>query len=105
MDEKQLPEGTTYVEFTIPVGKLKSIIEMNGIDGMASFKLPIPDMPQKPNAAQYVPYQLCPKCNGQGIVSKPPYVAGDVNQWSATSSSFGCDVCGGAKIIPMHKIE
>lgn len=44
-------------------------------------------------------YQLCPKCNGQGIVSKPPYVAGDVHQWSSTSTSFPCDVCLGQKII------
>ena len=47
-------------------------------------------------------YQLCPKCNGQGIVSKPPYVAGDVHEWSSTSATFTCDVCNGAKIIPTH---
>ena len=44
-------------------------------------------------------YQVCPKCNGQGIVSKPPWIAGDVYQWSATSATFICDVCNGAKII------
>ncbi len=44
-------------------------------------------------------YQKCPKCDGQGIVSKPPYVPGDVTQWSATSTSFPCDVCNGLKII------
>ena len=44
-------------------------------------------------------WQTCPKCNGQGIVSKPPWVAGDVNTWSATSASFICDVCHGAKIL------
>lgn len=47
-------------------------------------------------------YQLCPKCNGQGIVSKPPWVAGDVYEWSSTQSQFTCDVCNGAKIIPQH---
>ncbi len=51
----------------------------------------------------YVPYQKCPKCDGQGTVSKPPYLAGDVHQWSASSLSFSCDVCNGAKIIPMFK--
>lgn len=45
--------------------------------------------------------QKCPKCDGQGIVSKPPYIAGDVHQWSSTSASFMCDVCDGQKIIPM----
>lgn len=44
-------------------------------------------------------WQLCPKCNGQGIVSKPPRVAGDVYQWSSTSTSFTCDLCNGAKMI------
>lgn len=45
-------------------------------------------------------WQLCPKCNGQGIVSKPPHIAGDVNQWVSSSSQFQCDVCSGAKILP-----
>ena len=44
-------------------------------------------------------YQLCPKCNGQGSVSKPPYIAGDVNQWSGTAATFVCDVCNGLKIL------
>ena len=43
--------------------------------------------------------QLCPKCNGQGIVSKPPWVAGDVHQWTSSATSFVCDVCNGAKVI------
>jgi len=43
--------------------------------------------------------QLCPKCNGQGIVSKPPYVPGDVFEWASTSTSFPCDVCRGNKTI------
>ena len=47
-----------------------------------------------------VPYQKCPKCDGQGTVSKPPYVPGDVNQWSSTSTTFTCDICNGQKIIP-----
>lgn len=46
-----------------------------------------------------VPYQICPKCNGDGHVM--------VQQWnggltSISSGMFTCDVCGGAKIIPMH---
>lgn len=49
-------------------------------------------------------YQICPKCNGQGSVSKPPYVSGDVNEWSSSSLSFICDVCKGAKIIPEYII-
>jgi len=45
-----------------------------------------------------IPYK-CPKCDGQGIVSKPPWVAGDVHQWSSTEVTFECDVCHGSKII------
>jgi len=26
---------------------------------------------------------LCPNCGGQKTVSKPPYIAGDVNSWAA----------------------
>ena len=54
-----------------------------------------------PMLAAVVPYQLCPKCNGQGTVSKPPYIAGDVYEWSSSSCQFQCDVCNGQKIIPM----
>lgn len=43
--------------------------------------------------------QLCPKCNGQGTVAKPPHVPGDVNEWSSTSAVHVCDVCNGDKLI------
>lgn len=44
-------------------------------------------------------WQLCPKCNGQGMVEKPTYVAGDVHQWISTASVYVCDVCNGAKVL------
>ena len=44
-------------------------------------------------------YQLCPKCNGQGYVSKPPWVAGDQNEWTSTSAFYPCDICSGAKVL------
>jgi len=47
-------------------------------------------------------YQLCPKCNGQGIVSKPPWVAGDVNEWTSSDASYICDLCNGTKVFPQH---
>lgn len=56
------------------------------------------------NDNNYVPYQLCPKCHGQGIVSKPSYVLPDVLEWTGTAVAYTCDVCGGAKIIPMAKL-
>lgn len=49
----------------------------------------------------YVPYQLCPMCHGQKTVSKPPHLAGDVNQWTSSGVQFSCGICTGAGIIPM----
>lgn len=47
--------------------------------------------------------QICPKCQGQGIVSKPPWIAGDQTTWDdSTSTSHQCNVCKGNKIIPMQ---
>jgi uncharacterized protein with PIN domain len=43
--------------------------------------------------------QLCPKCNGQGTVCKPPWIAGDVHEWTCSQTSFICDVCDGLKVI------
>lgn len=44
-------------------------------------------------------WQKCPKCDGQGIVSKPPWIAGDVYEWSSTAAQHQCNVCNGAMII------
>lgn len=52
-----------------------------------------------------VPYQKCPKCDGQGMVSKPPYVAGDVFEWTSSSVTHTCDICNGSKIIPMFIVD
>ena len=43
--------------------------------------------------------QLCPKCGGQGIVSKPPHIAGDVLEWVSSEGVYTCNVCNGNKII------
>ncbi len=44
-------------------------------------------------------YQKCPKCDGQGSVAKPPFVPGDVNEWTSSSTSYVCTVCNGEGII------
>jgi DnaJ-class molecular chaperone len=50
---------------------------------------------------RYVPYQLCPKCMGQGRVK-----AGSMEQSTPrTQTLIVCDVCHGAKIIPMCEIK
>lgn len=44
--------------------------------------------------------ELCPKCNGQGTVSMPPWVDGDVPYWVDTGTgSYTCPVCGGVGYI------
>ena len=42
---------------------------------------------------KYVPWQLCPKCNGEGFL---------FNSSTVSSLTRTCDVCNGAKIIPMY---
>lgn len=50
-------------------------------------------------------YQLCPKCNGQGQVSRPPYLAGDIDTWTSNQTGYTCNVCHGDGIIikPIHE--
>jgi hypothetical protein len=51
-------------------------------------------------------YQKCPVCDGTGLVSKPPYVAGDVSTWAtSTSCAFTCKVCNGSCVIPKPALE
>ncbi len=47
----------------------------------------------------FPPIQLCPKCKGQGIVSKPPNIAGDVDSWNHTEITFKCNLCDGKMFI------
>lgn len=53
--------------------------------------------PPKPD---YVPYQLCPKCLGDGHLGRynSPIVM-------STSCIPMCDVCNGSKVIPMISLE
>jgi hypothetical protein len=42
----------------------------------------------------------CPVCNGQGLVSRPPWLAGDVNQWTDTNTAgYLCRNCSGTGVI------
>jgi hypothetical protein len=42
----------------------------------------------------------CPVCNGQGLTSRPPWVAGDVNQWIASGTcAYSCRACNGVGVI------
>lgn len=63
-----------------------------------TYSTPTPVL-QSIEGKEFGEWQICPKCNGQGTVSKPPYLAGDITEWSSTEVSFQCDVCNGNKII------
>jgi hypothetical protein len=43
----------------------------------------------------------CPVCDGTGKVSRPPWIAGDVNEYPASSSCghYPCKACQGKGII------
>ena len=44
--------------------------------------------------------ELCPLCGGQGTVSKPPYIDGDVYMWiDNVCDGYTCKVCGGRGYI------
>lgn len=44
--------------------------------------------------------QKCPKCDGQGLVSKPPWVAGDATTWvSSTVGPYVCNLCDGQMVV------
>lgn len=44
--------------------------------------------------------QTCPVCNGQGRVSMPPWIPGDVPTWSASGiETYDCRACGGTGLI------
>lgn len=43
---------------------------------------------------------LCPNCHGQKTVSKPPYIAGDQETWTAGDSKlYPCPTCNGMGYI------
>lgn len=54
---------------------------------------------QEQKGIHFGEWQLCPKCHGQGIVSRPPWVPFDQEKWSSTGITYSCDVCNGAKMI------
>jgi len=45
-------------------------------------------------------YQKCPVCDGTGLVSRPPGVAGDQETWvSNDTGPYTCRACGGSGLI------
>ena len=42
----------------------------------------------------------CPVCSGQGKVSRPPWVPGDVAIWSSSGTElYPCPACSGSGVV------
>lgn len=42
----------------------------------------------------------CPVCDGQGLVSRPPWLSGDVREWTDTTTApYECRACGGKGFV------
>jgi len=51
------------------------------------------------------PYK-CPVCDGTGLVSRPPGLAGDVREWVGSNTGpYPCRACGGTGIIETNTGE
>ena len=51
-------------------------------------------------------YQKCPVCDGTGLVSRPPEVAGDVREFVSNGSGpWRCETCQGQRVIYTSRKE
>ena len=42
----------------------------------------------------------CPVCDGSGLVSRPPNIAGDVSGWSGSGTpTYPCRACTGSGVV------
>jgi hypothetical protein len=49
---------------------------------------------------------LCPNCGGQKTITKPPYIAGDVNAWvSSSTPTYPCPTCEGRGWIRVDSVS
>lgn len=45
-------------------------------------------------------WQKCPVCDGSGLVSRPPWVAGDLPAWVGSGTGPSpCRTCGGCGVV------
>ena len=45
-------------------------------------------------------YQKCPICDGTGLVSKPPWIAGDQDSWTCSGTGpYPCTACNGTGLL------
>ena len=70
----------------------------------AAYAIDFPGRPTSrasPDSGRRAPlYQKCPVCDGQGLVSKPPYLAGDQQSWASSSTApYPCKRCEGTGTI------
>jgi hypothetical protein len=55
--------------------------------------------PQSILPVEAKPY-CCPVCNGAGTVSRPPWIAGDIQAWASTDLAvYECRACQGTGVL------
>ena len=79
-----------YFEDLLPLASAVIDPKNEGIDPLTGSKTI-----GHPKNVEYVPYQLCPKCDGKGKVYLAP---------TGTGPDVSCPVCNGRMVIPMHKL-
>jgi len=68
-----------------------------GEDEWESFKLE--PVEEYKITARVRPYK-CPVCDGAGLVSRPPHIAGDVYEWpDSQTGPYPCKSCSGTGIL------
>ena len=65
---------------------------------LADALLPVVDALCAERAAEAEPI-LCPKCQGQGVVSRPSYVPAGCATWTSTTAVHRCNLCDGRMVI------
>ena len=92
-DEKEYNHHTGYSpdNWTVRMGESDEPTSMDGeLEPLFQMGL------NRQNGGQWV---KCPKCDGQGTVSKPSWIAGDQNTWTDTQTSHTCNLCNGMMVI------
>ncbi|MFH1527256.1 MAG: hypothetical protein ABIG69_11505 [Bacteroidota bacterium] len=94
---KQLIKGNfVWCQCFRKESRYEEVVEKLAAD-IISIPLELPVMPNEVVGGGQ--WQKCPKCDGQGIVSKPPWIAGDQETWMDTQTSHTCNLCNGMMVI------
>lgn len=86
-------------------GPFRKILENNTVKDNDEHTIAVYENPdsfiwQYSSVSEHKVPNRCPICNGTGLVSRPPGIAGDVEEWTSTGTGpYTCNACGGTGII------